>query len=191
MKGKDCVAIAADRRFGVQLMTYAMDFQKVFEINEKTYVALPGLATDVQTLYEKFRFKSNVYKLKEEKDITPKKFAHLVSSTLYEKRFGPYYCEPIIAGLEPDGSPFVCSMDLIGCINFAKDFVVGGTATNQLYGMAESLWEPNLEEEDLFEIAAQTLMNATDRDASSGSGCIVYLIGKNGVTTRIVRARMD
>ncbi len=45
-----------------------------------------------------------------------------------------------------DGSvaPFICSMDLIGCINFAKDFVVCGTASPQLYGMCESLWEPDL-----------------------------------------------
>jgi hypothetical protein len=33
---------------------------------------------------------------------------------------------------------------VIGCINFAKDFVVSGTATDKLFGMAESLWEPDL-----------------------------------------------
>jgi len=59
-------------------------------------------------------------------------------------RFGPYYAEPVIAGLEKDGTPFICSMDLIGCINFAKDFCVIGTAGTNLYGMCESLWEPDL-----------------------------------------------
>lgn len=51
MKGKNCVAIAADRRFGVQLMTLSTDFQKIFPVTDKTYIGLPGLATDVQTLY--------------------------------------------------------------------------------------------------------------------------------------------
>ncbi|KAJ3059526.1 Proteasome subunit beta type-3, partial [Quaeritorhiza haematococci] len=50
MKGKDCVAIAADRRFGIQLQTVSCDFQKIFEINDKVFVGLAGLATDVQTL---------------------------------------------------------------------------------------------------------------------------------------------
>jgi 20S proteasome alpha/beta subunit len=60
-------------------------------------------------------------------------------------RFGPYYAEPVIAGMdEKTGEPFICSMDLIGCINFAKDFVVSGTASQQMYGMCESLWEPDL-----------------------------------------------
>ena len=102
--------------------------------------------------------KCQVYKLEEEKSISPKAFAHLVSSTLYEKRyekiimayfnsysFGPFFIEPVIAGLDVnEKNPFICSMDLIGCINFAKDFVVAGTASANLYGICESLYEPDL-----------------------------------------------
>lgn len=36
---------------------------------------------------EKFRFKVNMYKLKEEREIEPRTLAHLVSSTLYERRY--------------------------------------------------------------------------------------------------------
>jgi hypothetical protein len=32
----------------------------------------------------------------------------------------------------------------IGCITTPKDFVVAGTATDKLYGVAEGLWEPDL-----------------------------------------------
>jgi 20S proteasome subunit beta 3 len=85
-----------------------------------------------------------MYKLNEDREIAPKTFAHLVASTLYEKRFGPYFVEPIVAGLNPDGTPFIAAMDLIGCINFAKDFVVCGTAADMMFGMCESLWEPDL-----------------------------------------------
>jgi 20S proteasome subunit beta 3 len=87
MKGKNCVAIAADRRFGVQALTLGTDFQKIFQINNSTFIGLAGLATDVQTLNELFRYKTNMYKLNQERDISPKTFGHLVSSTLYEKRY--------------------------------------------------------------------------------------------------------
>ena len=64
---------------------------------------------------------------------------------LFLDRFGPFFIEPVIAGLsEKDRSPFICSMDLIGCINFAKDFVVAGTASANLYGICESLFEPDM-----------------------------------------------
>ena len=50
MKGKDCVAIAADKRFGIQAQTLSMDFQRIFEMGPKLFLGLPGLATDVQTV---------------------------------------------------------------------------------------------------------------------------------------------
>lgn len=129
---------------------------------------------------ERFRFRVNMYTIKEEREIEPETFAHLVSSTLYEHRFGPYFIEPVMAGLSktPSGGvkPFIAATDLIGCLNFAKDFVVAGTASSKLFGVAEGLWEPDLEPEDLFETISQTLLNAVDRDAYSGWGCIVHVM---------------
>lgn len=60
-------------------------------------------------------------------------------------RFGPYYTEPVIAGLDPiTHEPFICSLDLIGCPMITDDFVVSGTCSEQMYGMCESLWEPDM-----------------------------------------------
>lgn len=50
MAGKNCVAIACDKRFGIQYSTVAMDFPKIFEMGPHLYLALAGLATDVQTV---------------------------------------------------------------------------------------------------------------------------------------------
>jgi 20S proteasome subunit beta 3 len=120
-----------------------------------------------------------MYTIKEEREIEPEAFAHLVSSTLYERRFGPYFIEPVIAGLSKTLSglkPFIAATDLIGCLNFAKDFVVAGTASEKLFGVAEGLWEPDLEPEELFETISQTLLNAVDRDAFSGWGAVVHVL---------------
>ncbi|CEP10278.1 hypothetical protein [Parasitella parasitica] len=191
MVGKDCVAIAADKRLGAQFMTVSTEFQKIFKASEKTFIGLPGLATDVLTLADRFRFKTNMYKMREEREMEPKTLAHMVSSTLYEKRFGPYFVEPVVAGLGKDNVPFICAMDLIGCINFAKDFVVSGTAGSNLYGMCESLWEPDLEPEDLFETISQALLNAQDRDALSGWGAVVHVITPTEIITRTLKSRQD
>ena len=130
--------------------------------------------------HEQFRYRVNMYTIKEERAIEPSTFTQLVSSTLYERRFGPWFIEPVIAGMQktPSGSytPFIAATDLIGCINFAKDFVVAGTASEKLFGVAEGLWEPDLEAEDLFETISQTLLNAVDRDAFSGWGAVVHVM---------------
>lgn len=81
--------------------------------------------------------------------------------------------------------------DSIGCIDFAKDFIVAGTASDQLFGTCEGLWEPDLEPEDLFETISQALLNAVDRDALSGWGAYVYIIEKDKVTKRLLKGRQD
>lgn len=192
MKGKDCVAIATDKRFGIQGRTMSSKFQRVFQFGPTLFIGLPGLATDTKTVFQRLRFRINMYELRENRHIRPKTFASLVSSFLYERRFGPYFIEPIIAGLdEKTGEPFISGMDLIGCATEAEDFVVAGTCGEQLYGMCETLWEPNLSPDELFEVAAQALVNACDRDAISGWGATVYIIEKDAVTVREVKTRMD
>lgn len=216
MRGKDCVAIAADRRFGIQAQMVTTDFQKIFPMGDRLYIGLAGLATDVQTVWgffnlcvchyysskiicrnklelyictficklnlssllrsQRLKFRLNLYELKEGRQIKPKTFMSMVSNLLYERRwmhshciphemtcsagesqltaaanrcalprFGPYYIEPVIAGLDPKTfEPFICSLDLIGCPMVTEDFVVSGTCSEQMYGMCESLWEPNM-----------------------------------------------
>lgn len=51
MAGKNCVAIASDKRFGIARTTVSHEFPKAFQVTDKSYVGLPGLATDTQTLY--------------------------------------------------------------------------------------------------------------------------------------------
>ena len=175
-----------------QAQTLAHDFSKVYKVNDRCFVGLPGLASDTQTLADKFRFRVNLYKLREERDISPKTFATMASMTLYEKRFGPFFVEPIVAGLEgPNHEPFICSMDLIGAVCFANDFHTGGTAGEAMQGICESLWRPNMEPDELFEVAAQCLLAGTDRDCPSGWGGIVHVITPTEIITKTLKGRMD
>ena len=52
MVGKNCFAIASDRRLGVQLQTIATDFQRIYKVHDRLFLGLSGLATDAQTLYD-------------------------------------------------------------------------------------------------------------------------------------------
>ena len=128
-----------------------------------------------------------MYKLREERDMSPKVFANMVSALLYEKRFGPYYAEPIIAGLDEKGEPYLCAMDLLGAQQLAGDFAVGGTCSENLYGTCESMYRPDLEPEDLFETITQVLLSSVDRDCLSGWGGMVHIIEMDKITTIAVR----
>jgi len=193
MVGKNCVAIGSDKRFGIQAQTIGMNFPKIYKVHDQLFFGLAGLATDNQTFSEKVKFRTNLYKLREEREIKPSTFANMVSGMLYEKRFGPWFIEPVIAGLEgPDSKPFICATDLIGAALFAKDFVLAGsTANEQLFGMCESLWKPDMEPDQLFEVTSHCLLSAMDRDALSGWGAVVHVITKDKIVTKNLKTRQD
>jgi 20S proteasome subunit beta 3 len=191
MAGKNCVGICCDKRLGANFQTVAMDFEKVFEVTDKLYVGLTGLASDVISLDHLLKFKTNMYKLRENREIKPEAFSALFSSMLYEKRFGPWFCEPVIAGLKDDNTPFISGMDLIGAPVFAEDFSVSGTCTPNLHGMCESLYRPDMNPDELFEVLAQCLLSAVDRDALSGWGAVVHIITPEGTHTRHLKGRQD
>lgn len=161
------------------------------ELGPHLYVGFPGLATDAITVYNRLRFRVNLYELRENRKISPHALISLISNMLYEKRFGPYFTEPVIAGLDKSGKPVISTMDLIGCVTDCDDFVLSGTADSQAYGVCETLWKPDMGPEELFECISQSLMNACDRDAISGWGGVVHVIEKDKVTTRSLRMRMD
>ena len=82
-------------------------------------------------------------------------------------------------------------MDLIGAPVYTNDFVVGGTCSEQLYGMCEATYRPNMEPDDLFETISQCLLASVDRDCLAGWGAVVHIITPNGVITRKLKSRQD
>eukprot|EP00928_Gymnodinium_smaydae_P069786 TRINITY_DN534_c0_g1_i2.p1 TRINITY_DN534_c0_g1~~TRINITY_DN534_c0_g1_i2.p1 ORF type:complete len:234 (+),score=54.76 TRINITY_DN534_c0_g1_i2:87-704(+) len=192
MAGENCVAIAADTRHGVRnLQTMGCQRQKLFQLTDQTYVGLAGLATDVQTLSQLLEFRMKLYSLREERKMQPKVIGNTIASMLYEKRFGPWLTEPVVAGLDKDKKPFLCAFDFIGAMSKAEDFVVSGTSSEQLFGVCESFWRPGMNPDELFETISQCLLSAVDRDCLAGWGGVVHVITPDSITTKVLKGRMD
>lgn len=193
IKGENCVAIAADTRLGRQQLTISTRFQKIFRIHDKLYIALGGLATDIQTVSVKLQSMHKMYVLKEGRKMSPRVFAHAVSNLLYSHRFGPWFLSPVIAGLDDKNEPYVATMDSIGALDAPDNdlFVASGTTGDELTGIAESLTQPGMDPETLFNTTAQVLLNAVDRDCLAGWGSEVVLLTPEKGTKRTIRSRMD
>ena len=76
--------------------------------------------------------------------MSPSAFTKVVSNLLYSKRFGPYFVEPVIVGIDEEGKPFISSMDLIGATEVSDNFAAVGTTENELFGICENLYNENM-----------------------------------------------
>jgi len=192
MTGKNCVAIASDNRLGNnQLQTVSCDFPKCFPVSKKSLVGMGGFASDLQTFQKHITYAINMYELREQREMEPATVSTMVSNMLYARRFGPWFITPVIAGLDEKNEPFISAFDCIGAGCEAKDFVATGTCDDQLMGAAESMWKPDLEVDELFEVISQTLLSAIDRDCLSGWGGTVIILTPEKRITREIKTRMD
>lgn len=192
MLGKDCVAISTDRRFSLTSYTTNAEFEKIFNMAPRMYIGLTGLQTDILTVQQRLSHRRHVYEVNSENLVTPKILTELCSHMLYEHRFAPFFVEPIIAGMDPYTlEPYLSSMDLLGCSSVSPDFVVVGTCKGQLMGTCESLWQPDLDADGLFDAISRAMIFAGSRDVIGGYGARIYLIENDKVTVRLVRTRMD
>ena len=175
MVGDKCVAIGSDQRIGVQYLTVGSNQQKIFKIQDNILMGLAGLATDIQRFSLEMRRKVELYRIKENVDLTPQLFINLVASTLYEHRFSPFYLNPIVVGLDVQDNykPYVACYDSIGCITQSGEFQVAGTSSEMLYGTCEAFFKPKMDSAQLFETCSQCLLSGINRDCFSGWGAVV------------------
>ena len=98
--------------------------------------------------------------------------------------------QPIVAGMEK-GEPVLASYDSIGAQCMIERFQCAGTGNEELMGICEANYKPNMEEEELKFKLHQIITAACDRDMRSGWGAIVYIVNKNGVTIDFIKTKQS
>ena len=141
------------------------------------------------------KFKMNMFKLKEGREMKASTFSKLVATTLYEKRFGPYFVSPVVCGLdkvsETEWKPSICTYDSIGYREHSDIFEVAGTGSEFLQGVCETFYKPNMEADQLEEVVANCLLSALDRDSLSGWGAYIYVLTPGEIKVKALKTRMD
>merc|ERR1711964_367175 len=124
--------------------------------------------------------------------MSPKVSTYSLANFLYSRRFAPYFIHPVIVGLSDENQPFVATMDSIGAIDIISEgFISIGTTNNEIIGIAEALWREHMDSQELFQVASQILISATNRDCLAGWGLEIIIIQSNCVIERILKSRQD
>ncbi|KRH93179.1 20S proteasome, regulatory subunit beta type PSMB3/PUP3 [Pseudoloma neurophilia] len=190
LKGATSALIISDTRLGARNLTSSCNFERIKQITPHSLIGFTMFAPDGQMMIKDMIRESRIFEVTNNRELDIKELASCLSHYLYTNRTMPRYIEPIIAGIDDQNRPYINAMDCLGC-GSEYDFVAGGTSVVNLMGLAEALFIPNLDDQDLFTTGMQIFLNAVDRDALSGWGATAFLINSNGIIKREVKARMD
>ena len=117
-----------------------MDYKRIFKTTDRSLTGIIGLAADIETFAAYLRYRINIYQLRENRTMEPRTLGWLIASSLYNRRFGPYFIEPLVAGLDKNNEPYLCTTDSIGCMCDGDNFFCIGTASELLLGACESFY---------------------------------------------------
>jgi 20S proteasome subunit beta 3 len=160
-------------------------------VSERVLWGGGGLYADVLSLGGTLKFHANLYELREGRPMGPRTVSRVLANLLYKARFSPFFLEPIVAGLDNEGKPYICSSDCIGAVDKEKPWAAVGTAASEFTGMAETVWRPDLADEELFDTVSQCALAALDRNALSGWGAVVHVVNKDGIVSRKIWQSLD
>ena len=109
----DGVVIGADTRATAGTFIASTEVRKVWKIDNNLGMTIAGAVGDAQELIRVLKAQNEIYKMNENKSMSPKSASSLLSIILQQNKMMPFYVELIVAGLDGD-EPQVYSLDPIG-----------------------------------------------------------------------------
>lgn len=175
--GKDGVVLAADKRASMGSAVAHKNAKKVYQISDSVGATGAGSVGDIQNFVNLLRVESNLYRIKNNQDLSVKSLATLASRILFGYRVYPYLALFIIGGY--DTKPTAFSLDPFGGMNEDK-FVATGSGMQVAQGVLEDQYKEDMPVKEMKKLAVRCINAATQRDLGTGDGISMVVITKDG-----------
>ncbi|MEM4315531.1 MAG: proteasome subunit beta [Nitrososphaerota archaeon] len=179
--GRDCVALAAEKRFAYGYFVMSKQARKVFRVTDRIGAACAGVVADMQNLVRETVAIVNIYRLENRMEPNVRTVAKLLSWQLFSSRYFPHLMETVVGGMDETG-PHVIVLDPLGSM-IEDDYAVVGTGAEIAVGVIENSYSRNMGPEDVFDLAVKAVKSSISRDAGSGNGIDVLLYTREGLKT--------
>ena len=178
----DGVVLAAEKRVSWGRMVMSRSGKKVFQITPTMGLAFAGLVSDMQALTREATAYSNLYRLENNRPISVRSMAKLISNILFNRRMMPLLMETVVGGVDADG-PTLFSMDPVGSL-IPDPFITAGSGAPIAMGLVEAQYNGEMDVEAGAELALNAIKSAVARDVVSGDGVDILVIKAEGMEER-------
>jgi proteasome beta subunit len=175
----DGVVIGGDTRVTAGSFIPSAEGRKVWKIDNNLGLAIAGSLGDCQELMRILKAQIEIYKMTENRSMSPKSATSLLSIILQQNKMFPYIVELIVAGLDGD-EPQIFSLDPWGSYISESKFYSTGSGSLTALGYLEDMYKKGISTKDAIKGAARALSIAMRRDSATGGGMIIASITKSG-----------
>jgi len=199
ISGEDFSVIASDTRLSEGFSIHSRDCPKIYKLTKDTLLACCGFHGDVLTLTKMVDARIKMYRHEHNSEPSTNAIAAMLSTTLYYRRFFPYYTYNIVAGLDEGGKGAVYSYDPIGSYE-RETYRAAGSASailqplldNQIgFKNQQNVVKQPLTKEKAVALAKDVFISASERDIYTGDAVEIQVITKEGVAVERLPLRKD
>ena len=177
LKIQDYVILGADKRATAGIYIAHKRVEKIQKITDWAAITISGLVADAQYLVDQARAIARYYSLSTGIKPSIKAIASYIANILstYSKTI-PYIVQLLIGGY--DTQPRLYYVDLFGTVS-EENYMVTGSGSPIAIGILEKNYRKDLSVEEAKALVFDAIKAATERDAWSGEGVDIVVIGKN------------
>ncbi len=177
----DGVVLGADARATMDTFIASGEARKVFKIDTNLALTIAGGVGDAQELIRILKAQNEVYKMNEERSLSPKSATSLLSIILQESKMVPYYVMLTVAGMDGE-EPQLYTIDPLGGYSSESKFSATGSGSYTALGYLEDTYKKGISTKDALKVAARAIAIAMRRDSATGDNIIVASVTKSGYT---------
>lgn len=175
-KIKDGVVMATDNRATMGLFVANKNAKKLHRIQDYLYMTIAGGVADAIYLIELLKAETEIYNLKNEKQIGVGQSARLLQNILYNKK-GFFQVGHLLGGVTNTEGPKIYSLGGYGSL-MDNDYASNGSGSVFALGILETEWKEDLTLEEGLKVCTRAVRSAIIRDMASGNGIDLVALQK-------------
>lgn len=179
----DGVILGAVRRLSYGGYVLSKSAKKVFVLG-KFGIAGAGLFGDFQAIIRIMNANIKYYELSNNRPISTKAAAKLLSVMLYQYKYMPFISEILFGGMD-NGKPEFYVLDPIGSL-LEDTYAAVGSGARVAIGVLESAYKEDLSIDKGRDLVISSLKASIERDITSGDGIDILTITKNKIDTEFI-----
>ncbi len=176
----DGVVLAAEKRVSYGGFVMSKSARKVFLITGRLGIACAGLFADLQAVGRMLEAEVRFYEVSLKKTMKTAAAAKLLANILYSYKLFPLISETLVGGVDEEG-PHLFVLDPVGSV-IEDDYAAVGSGAPIAIGVIEDEYRRDASLDEAKQLAIKAIKVAMERDASSGDGIDVLVIGRDNVS---------